>query len=69
MRVNGSNEEYVRLAEPAYQALQVLIGEETETPVYIISHEFMGMPLAMKTQIERKSGNGAANMRTVFLCS
>ncbi len=59
-------EEYVRLAEPAYQALQVLIGEETETPVYIISHEFMGMPLALKTQIERKNGNGAENMRTVF---
>lgn len=59
-------EEYVRLAEPAYQTLRVLIGEETETPVYIISHEFMGMPLALKTQIERKNGNGAANMRTVF---
>ena len=58
-------EEYVRLAEPAYQALRVLIGEETETLVYIISHEFMGMPLALKTQIERKNG-GAANMRTVF---
>lgn len=58
-------EEYVRLAEPAYQALRVLIGEETETSVYIISHEFMGMPLALKTQIERKNG-GAANMRTVF---
>ena len=59
-------EEYVRLAEPAYEALRVLIGEETETPVYIISHEFMGMPLALKTQIERKKGNGAANIRTVF---
>lgn len=58
-------EEYVRLAEPAYQALRVLIGEETETPVYIISHEFMGMPLALKTHIERKNGS-AANMRTVF---
>lgn len=59
-------EEYVRLAEPAYQALRVIIGEETETPVYIISHEFMGMPLVLKTQIERKNGNGSANMRTVF---
>ncbi len=58
-------EEYVRLAEPVYQALRVLIGEETETPVYIISHEFMGMPLALKIQIERKNGS-AANMRTVF---
>lgn len=59
-------EEYVRLAEPAYEALQGLIGEETETPVYIISHEFMGMPLVLKTQIERKNGKGTANMRTVF---
>ncbi len=59
-------EEYIRLAEPAYDVLRVLIGEETKTPVYIISHEFMGMPLALKTQIERKNGNGAANMRTVF---
>ncbi len=59
-------EEYIRLAEPAYTALQTLIGEETDTPVYIISHEFMGMPLALKTQIERKNGNGSANMRTVF---
>jgi len=59
-------EEYVRLAEPAYDALRVLIGEETNTSVYIISHEFMGMPLALKTQIERKNGNGASNLRTVF---
>lgn len=59
-------EEYVRLAEPAYHALRVLIAQETETPVYIISHEFMGMPLALKTQIERNKGNGSANMRTVF---
>ncbi len=59
-------EEYVRLAEPAYDALRVLMGEETSTPVYVISHEFMGMPLALKTQIERKNGNGASNMRTVF---
>ena len=59
-------EEYVRLAEPAYEALQVLIGDKVETPVYIISHEFMGMPLALKTQIERKNGNNAENMRTVF---
>jgi len=59
-------EEYVRLAEPAYSALQVLMEEETEVPIYIISHEFMGMPLALKTQIERKNGNAPANIRTVF---
>ena len=69
-------EEYIRLAEPAYHALQVLLAEHTESPVFVISHEFMGMPLALKTQIERKhntsqyefaSGTpGAANMRTIF---
>ena len=59
-------EEYVRLAAPAYDALRVLIGEETETPVFIISHEFMGMPLVLKTLIERKTDTRAANMRTVF---
>lgn len=59
-------EEYVRLAQPAYDALRVLIGETTETPVYIISHEFMGMPLALKTQIERKHDNSAKNIHTVF---
>ncbi len=59
-------EEYMRLAGPAYEALRTLIGEDVDSPVYIISHEFMGMPLVLKTQIERKSGNSAANMRTVF---
>lgn len=59
-------EEYVRLAEPAYDALRLLIGEETNSPIYIISHEFMGMPLALKTQIEQKNNNGASRMRTVF---
>lgn len=59
-------EEYIRLAEPAYDALRLLIGEETESPVFVISHEFMGMPLALKTMIERKTDASAANMRTVF---
>ena len=59
-------EEYVRLAEPAYDALQALIGGKTNTPVFVISHEFMGMPFAFKTLIERKSNEDAANMRTVF---
>ena len=59
-------EEYVRLAEPAFEALRVLTGEHSETPVYVISHEFMGMPLVLKTQIERENDSGAANMRTVF---
>ena len=59
-------EEYVRLAEPAYDALQALIGGKTNTPVFVVSHEFMGMPFAFKTLIERKSNEDVANMRTVF---
>ena len=62
-------EEYIRLAEPAYAALQAIIGAEATAPVFIISHEFMGMPLALKTLIERKRDdnvNGARSMRTVF---
>lgn len=59
-------EEYIRLAEPAYDALRVLIGGKTKTPVFVISHEFMGMPLALKTLIERDTNADAANMRTVF---
>ena len=59
-------EEYVRLAEPGYDALRVLIGGKTKTPVFVVSHEFMGMPLALKTLIERKNDEDAANIRTVF---
>ena len=59
-------EEYVRLAEPAYDALRTLIGKQTETPVFIISHEFMGMPLALKTLMERQNDTSAKNMRTIF---
>ncbi|MCG9127095.1 hypothetical protein JT359_05770 [Candidatus Poribacteria bacterium] len=59
-------EEYVRLAEPAFEALKVLTSEHTETPMYLISHEFMGMPLVLKAQIERENDTGASNMHTVF---
>ncbi len=59
-------EEYVRLAEPAFEALQVLTHEHSEAPIYVISHEFMGMPLVLKTLLAREIDNGAANMHTVF---
>lgn len=59
-------EEYVRLAEPAFEALKVLTDEHSESPVYVISHEFMGMPLVLKTQLARETDNGTANMHTVF---
>ena len=58
---NWEYEQYVRLAEPGYYAMRVLIGENTETPCFIIAHEFMGMPFAFKTILE-----GQPNMRTIF---
>lgn len=58
---NWEYEEYVRLAEPGYYALRALIGENTEIPCFIIAHEFMGMPLVLKTILE-----GRPNMRTIF---
>ena len=54
-------EEYVRLAEPGYCTLRALIGEDTETPCFVIAHEFMGMPLVLKTILE-----GQPNMKTIF---
>ena len=60
-------EEYVRLAEPAYDALRVLLTENGTSDIFIISHEFMGMPFVLKTLLERRKGDeGAAKMRTVF---
>ncbi len=74
-------EEYIRLAEPAYAVLQVLLNTGSNPvskiaappasrepkDVFVVSHEFMGMPLALKTLIERKKEDAASvNMRTVF---
>ena len=60
-------EEYVRLAEPAYDALRVLLTDDGTSDIFIISHEFMGMPFALKTLLERRKGDeGAAKMRTIF---
>ena len=58
---NWEYEEYVRLAEPGYYALHTLIGGNTESPCFIIAHEFMGMPLALKAMLE-----GQSNIRTIF---
>ena len=49
--VNWEYEEYVRLAEPGYDALHSLIGGNTESPCFIIAHEFMGMPLALRAML------------------
>ena len=44
-------EQYMRLAEPAYDALSALLGEG-DTPCYLVAHEFMGMGTALKAQLE-----------------
>ena len=54
-------EEYVRLAEPAYDVLRVLTADQSDTPCFVISHEFMGMPFVLKTILD-----GQPNMRTIF---
>jgi hypothetical protein len=55
-------EEYVRLAEPAFEALQALgCGGTAENPVVYLAHEYMGMPLALKAVL-----HGSPNTRTVF---
>jgi hypothetical protein len=53
-------EEYVRLAEPGFEALKV-IGCNGDQPIVILAHEYMGMPLALKTVLA-----GSPNTRTVF---
>ena len=58
---NWEYEEYIRLAEPGYCALRALIGGDTETPCFVIAHEFMGMPFVLKTILEDDP-----NMKTIF---
>jgi hypothetical protein len=53
-------EEYCRLAEPAYYALNVLLAEE-DLPCVLVSHEFMGMCTALLAKME-----GGDAYRTVF---
>ncbi|NQU76825.1 MAG: hypothetical protein HQ546_10990 [Planctomycetes bacterium] len=55
-------EEYVRLAEPAFEALVALgCGGSAAEPVVYLAHEYMGMPLALKVVLD-----GTSNTRTVF---
>ena len=55
-------EEYVRLAEPAFEALRAIdCGNGSDEPVVYLSHEYMGMPLALKAVLD-----GSRNCRTVF---
>ncbi|MCK4873189.1 MAG: glycosyltransferase [Phycisphaerales bacterium] len=53
-------EEYCRLAEPAYYALNALLDDE-DLPCVLISHEYMGMCTALQAKME-----GGDAFRTVF---
>ncbi len=55
-------EEYVRLAEPAWEAaVAVGAGGTPEEPVVLLAHEYMGMPTALKAMLD-----GGQHLRTVF---
>ncbi len=55
-------EEYVRLAEPAFEALHAIgVDGSADQQIALLSHEYMGMPLALKTIL-----SGSHNTRTVF---
>ncbi|MDA0336957.1 MAG: hypothetical protein O2782_17470 [bacterium] len=49
-------EQYVRLAEPAYDAVMSLLQDRGDTPVHFVAHEFMGLPTAFKAQLAGDSG-------------
>lgn len=53
-------EEYVRLAEPAFYALQALLNGDN-LPCVLFAHEFMGIPTALAAILE-----GQKQFRTVF---
>lgn len=57
---NWDYEEYARLAEPAFYALQGLLKPD-DRPCILFSHEFMGMPTALQAILD-----GGDNFRTVF---
>ena len=50
---------FMRLAEPGYEVLRLLLGEGG--PNVFISHDFMGLPLALKVKLE-----GQPSDRTIF---
>lgn len=49
-------EQYVRLAEPAYDAVLALLADRGDTPVFFVAHEFMGLPTAFKAQLAAAPG-------------
>lgn len=54
-------EQYVRLAQPAFDALTALGAHDDNQPIVYLSHEYMGMPLALKVVLD-----GPRQSRTVF---
>jgi hypothetical protein len=44
-------EQYLRLAEPGFEAVRALLGEE-EYPCFLIAHEFMGLGAAYKALLD-----------------
>ena len=57
---NWEYEQYLRLAEPGYEAVMALVGD-SESPCYIIAHEFMGLGTALKA-----IGEADRRVATVF---
>ena len=54
-------EQYVRLAEPGFEALRAIGCNGSGQPLVILAHEYMGMPTALKAIL-----SGHENTRTVF---
>ena len=47
---------YVRLAEPAYEAVLALLGHRRGRPLHVLAHEFMGLPTAFKALLADEPG-------------
>lgn len=54
-------EQYVRLAEPGFEALKAIGCGGLDEPLVLLAHEYMGMPTALKAVLD-----GNDNIRTVF---
>ncbi len=54
-------EEYIRLAEPGFEALKAIGIDGKDEPVVFLAHEYMGIPTALKVVL-----SGTPNMRTIF---
>jgi hypothetical protein len=54
-------EQYVRLAEPGFEALEAIGCDGEDDRVVFLAHEYMGIPTALKAVL-----SGRRNIRTVF---